>query len=1133
MCDSKVPFRPSTIFEKCEAKYGNSGKRFLDGLRKIAFMRSKGGKVIRTQATVSVVRSILTLAFMGMASVLPCLAQFNSSIHGVVQDPAGAAIVGAKASLTNLGTNIWTSTITDSTGEFDFPSLPAGEYRLQIQATGFANASIHSILQTAENLNVPVKMTISENATVVDVQSEAPLLDTADSRIQTTLPQNQIESLPMQGRTVISLISLAPGVTGLGLASGSPPDNFNVETTNNVSANGRGFDGNLYVVDGLDITSSVRPGVINTSPNPDSVQEVAIQTNTYSVEYGRAGSIQTAISTKSGTNRIHGSASYYYTSQQFWTRSEFVSKYAPFHYNNLAATIGGPIVKNRTFFFASIEPLRSLTTSSAATTFESPEFVQFAKQADPNSIGTSLLTKYPVSKATFTSVAKTAQAVFGNTCGTPATQNIPCTLPVIDNGNYSLSPYRNGTQWSVRIDENLSHDRIYGSYYNTGLSTLTASPRQGMDLGNSQTSRSGQVNETHTFSPKMLNEAAFGYLQIEGIAGTSGQFDVPISTIQGQGTGVGVGPAGQDFIQHNYHWRDTFSLVRGRHNLRMGFEGFHGDELTLFATQYSQPSYVFTNLLNFVTDSPFSEGNIYYNPLTGLPKPFSLGVASTTYGFFVQDEWHVTPRVTLLLGGRFDNFGNPHPSKALGSVLSNFYLGTGSDQLTQVSNGSLKNTSNVYNNSPKAFAPRAGLAWDPTGRGMWAVRGGIGLYHDWFTNGELTVPLRANLPTYSLPTFLAAQGTKPIFSVGTSPTYPFGYTLVTQPPSVLDSHGGVVGQQNSIGGTDPNLKEPNILNYTIGVERQLGKHIVAGVNYAGSQAYNLPEGNVSTINANNDVNRVAGNLIVNNNVLVRPNKSFGAINYTKNGNRSSYNAFIATLTGRFGSRDTFQTSYTHSQAYDYGQQYPDANVDISQYRGPTAFNVPNRFSLSESVELPSFESRGLIVKALAGGWVVSGAVILESGLPFTVLTTATFQPTFDAANHVNGLKAGSGDYNGDGYNYDFPNIPASGYSQPTDRQSYLHGLFPASAFSIPTIGTEGNEKRNLFNGPGYANTDMGLLKNIPIKEGIRFQFRADFFNLFNRPNLSGFINDLSNSQFAKATSTFNPRYIQLGAKISF
>ncbi len=222
---------------------------------------------------------------------LPCAAQFNSSIRGVVEDPAGAAVPGATAKLTNLGTNISSTTTTDSSGSYDFRSLGAGEYRLEVQAKNFTSISIHSTLETDQTLNVPVKLVLGSVSQSVEVQSEAPALDTADSRLQTTLPQNQIDTLPMQGRTVISLISLAPGVSGLGLlaAGGTPPDNFNVETYNTVSANGRGFDGNLYIIDGLDITRSVRAGVINTSPNPDTIQEVAIQTNTYSSEYGRGG----------------------------------------------------------------------------------------------------------------------------------------------------------------------------------------------------------------------------------------------------------------------------------------------------------------------------------------------------------------------------------------------------------------------------------------------------------------------------------------------------------------------------------------------------------------------------------------------------------------------------------------------------------------------------------------------------------------------------------------------------------------------------------------------------------------------------------------------------------------------------
>jgi hypothetical protein len=1086
-----------------------------------------------------VTRTAVAMLFVTAVAVLPCSAQFNSSIRGIVADPAGAGVPGATAKLTNLGTNISSITTTDSSGAYDFRSLSAGEYRLDVEATNFSPASIHSTLETDQTLNVQVKLLLSSVSQSVEVQSEAPALDTADSRLQTTLPQNQIDTLPMQGRTVISLISLAPGVSGLGLlaAGGTPPDNFNVETYNTVSANGRGFDGNLYVIDGLDITSSVRAGVINTSPNPDTIQEVAIQTNTYSSEYGRAGSIQTVMTTKSGTNRFHGSGSYFYTSKALWTSAAFspISHKAPFHYNNFSGTIGGPIYKNHTFFFASVEPLRSLSTGGGATSFEAPEFVAWSQANNPNSLGTRLMTKYPMSSSTTTTgVAKRASDVLGTACGTPATQNIPCSLPMIDSGNSSLNPYRNGTQWSIRGDQNLKSDRLYSSYYNTTLATLTASARSGMNISNSQVSHSFQLNETHTFSPKMLNEAAYGYLAIEGIAGVAGPFDIPIITITGQGTGIGVGPAHQDFIQHNYHWRDTFNLVRGHHNIRLGVEGFHGDELTLFGPQHNQPTFLFDNLYTLSTDKPRNESNVYYNPFTGQLAFFSLGVASTTGGGFVQDEWQITPHLTITAGIRFDLFGNPHGSQALKSVISNFYIGSGNDKLTQVSNGSLKQTQYVLASSPKAWSPRLGVAWDPTGSGKWAIRGGVGIYHDWFTNGELTVALRANLPVYANPTFLATQGTAPIFAVGTSATYPFGYPLPVVQPTTPDGHGGVPGQQYSIGGTDPNLKEPRVLNYTIGLERQIGKHIVVSANYAGSQAVNLPEGDVASINLDNDVNRVTGNLVVHNNILTRPNSSFGTIFYTVNGNQSSYNAFIATVKGRFGSKDNFQASYTRSESSDYGQQYPDTSLAPSTYKGPTSFNTPQRFSLSESLQLPLFTNRNLITREVAGGWVVSGAVILQSGNPFTVYTTAAFQPTFNSSNQVNGFKAGSGDYNADGYNYDFPNAPTNGYQHTTSRQAYINtGVISASQFPIPALGTNGNEQRNLFSGPGYANADLSLLKNIVIREPYRLEGRVEFFDLLNHPNLTSFVSDLSSSNFGRATQAFNPRYIQLGARFIF
>jgi hypothetical protein len=1101
-----------------------------------SFVRHHAGRMMRklNALTIAVVCGLM------FCVVLPCDAQFNSGIRGVVTDSGSAAVPGANVSVTNLGTGITENVVTDNSGSFDFRSLAPAEYRLDVKMQGFSPASVHLTLLTDQTLNSPVEMMVGGVSSTVNVATEAPLLNAADSRLQTTLQQNQIDTLPLQGRTVIGINTLAPGVTGTGQATTSGvPDNFNSETYNTASANGRGFDGNLYIVDGLDITSSVRAGVVNMSPNPDSVQEIALQTNTYSVEYGRAGSIQTAITTKSGTNRFHGSASYYYTAKALWARNEFtpVKGYAPFHINNFSGTIGGAVWKDHTFLFASVEPLRSLTTSSSAVTYEAPEFVAWAQANKPNSLGTKLLTQYPVTKATFTGVSKTASQIFpvgsSAACGTATMENIPCTLPVIDSGNSALASPRDGTQWSVRGDQDWHKDRLYVSYYNTKLANGTPSVRQGMDFTNSQVSRSGQINETHIFSSNMINEAAFGALQIEGIAGLTGPFNIPNTTITGQSVNIGVSPAYQDFIQHNYHWRDTFSWVHGPHNVRAGFEGFHGDEQTIFGQQYAQPSFTFNNLLNLVQDAPYSETNIYYNPTTGQFTFFNLGVASTTFGFFAQDEWQPTPRLTITYGLRFDSFGNPHPSQALHSIISNFYLGSGSDFTTQVVNGGLRQSPNVFVSTPKAVSPRVGVSWALTGSGKWVVRGGFGIFHDWFTNGELTVPLRSNLPAYYLPTFYSNTGVAPIFAVGTSPTYPFNYPIPSLPPITLDSHGGVPSSPTTpaanIGGTDPNLKEPRIFNYTAGLERAVGKHLTVGANYAGSRAVYLAEGDVSTITLDNDINRKSGNLIASGGTVVRPNSSFNSIYYTKNGNESWYNAFIATFAGRFGSRDSFQMSYTHSRATDFGYQYPDVLAPLSTYNGPTNFNVPNRFSMSESISLPTLSGKNLALREVAGGWVVSGAVILQSGLPFTVNTTANY--------------SAGGDYNADGYNYDIPNV--SNYKQSHDRRSYLTGVFsvPNSAtFSKPTPGTEGNELRNQFNGPGFANTDLSLLKRFPIRDWAHFEIRGDFFNLFNRVNLtmpsgttpaSPTISDLSSASFGKATSAFNARYVQLAARINF
>ncbi|HEX3878885.1 MAG TPA: TonB-dependent receptor [Bryobacteraceae bacterium] len=1077
---------------------------------------------------VSIILPVLSLLLQ-----TPALAQFNGSVRGVVTDPSDAPVPNANVTLKNVNTDISSSTKSDGNGEYVFTSLAPGEYSIEVTAAGFHPFKLSATVQTSQTLDAPIKLALPSASQTVEVSGAAPILDTADNRVQTTLTNSDLTALPLQGRTLFGMMGVAPGVTGTGNLSGGIPDNFQVEITNNYSANGRPFDANLYIVDGLDITSSVRPGVMNLSPNPDSVQETSVQTDTYSVEYGRASSIVTAMTTKSGTNRFHGVLSDYFTSQQLWARTEFTNKYQPFHDDNFGAAIGGPIIKDHTFFFVSLEPLRSLASTSGSTTFEAPQFVQWAQQNFPSAIGTTLMTQYPISGAVSAPVVqKTAQSVLGGTCGTAATFNIPCSLPMIDSGNYNYAAYHDGTQWSSRLDQYFRNDRIYGNFYNMVLSQLNPSVRSGMTSDTHYHSQSLQVNETHTFSSTMLNEASFGYLEMEGLVNETGPFHVPDISITGQSAGLGVADPHEDYKQHNFHWRDVFSLIRHSHTLKFGVEGFHGDELTLFGQWYSVPSLAFSSPLAFVQGQPTTESQIYYNPLTGQPNLFTLGVANTTWGGFAQDEWKIKPHLTVTLGLRFDDFGNTHPSKALGSVIDNFILGSESTQAQQVQSGQLEQTNHILARTPTGFTPRVGVAWDPTGKGVWSVRGGFGVYHDWLTNGELSVPLRPNPPTYAQPTFRNGTTQAPIFSLGTSDLFPFGYTLPALPASSLDSHGGIVGEQLSIGGTDPHINEPTIYNYSVGVQRQIGQRFVVAANYAGNQSPNLVLGNVTTLTANYDINRYAGDLISNNNVLHRLLPSFGAINYTKNGNKSGYNAFIATVTGRLGSRDHFQVSYTRSHVHDYGYQFPDANVPPSNFEGPSSFNVPNRLSVTENLGLPLLTHVNPVLRIIAGSWQLSGTLIAESGMPFTVYTSAAFLPVITNGSVI-GLATGSGDFNGDGYNYDWPNIPSAGYAQPHSRQAFLTGLFPASAFGVPQLGTEGNEQRGRYTGPNLFEWDSSINKTFPIAERLKIQLRFEFYNIINHPNLNGVVSDLSSSSFGKSTSTLIPRYLQIAAKVEF
>jgi hypothetical protein len=1075
-------------------------------------------------------------------SVPGAWAQFSGTVTGTVVDPSGAVVPNASITLTNNATGQAFETKANPSGSFTFPSLAPGNYKLTCAAAGFSGATAPVVLETNQVLNVPIRLAVSGSVQTVQVTTQSPLLDTADNRIQETIPTETLSTLPLAGENMISLVTLAPGVTGTGVTSNGSPgsgrDNYSTETQVDSSANGQGSVGNMFIVDGLDVTSSIRPGVLNLTPNPDSIQETSVQTNTYSVLYGRASSVQMTMTTKSGGSRYHGNAEDFFTNQSMLATTEFNHTYAPFHSNNISASVGGPVWpgKKLGFFFFEIEPQLANNAVTNSTSFADPAFVQYAQANYPNTVGTKILDSYPVSGVSDIAVSSTAADLFppgaGTACGTPATGNLPCNLPMIDTGNFNSSAYRNGDQYFIRGDEDFHNDRLYGTVFRTTLSFDIPNVYPAFNDTNKNYQWAVQGNETHTFSPHTLNEAYFGADRIEGINPITGLFDVPIVDVTGIGAGYGDGFAQGDFIQHNYHWRDILTHLTGNHDIQAGFEGLFGDDIRNFAGPYDQPTFQFNNLLDLAQDNVYTETGLAYSPLTGQRDQYNWNAAEATYGLFAQDTWKASRRITVNYGVRWDDFGNPY-SRSSNTALSDFYFGPGQTQQQQIANGILVRHYHALERSiSDIFSPRGGIAWDLEGNGNWLIKAGAGIFHNWPTLANLVEEYSGNPPGDIFPTFYGGQSPAPVFGYGTSNQQPFGFPAPTLPAESLNAAGGLPGLQFTIGAVEPTLTSPVAYIYSAGVAHRMGGHFVASADYSGANGRKLLSGGGQVYSTfyGQDINELPDDLIIHDSLVPhRLNTNFGQILYTANDRVSNYNALILALQGRF-SRSFFNASYTHSSSWDDTQVYP-SYINVHQWYGPSIWNAPNRFSLAWNYSLPDvYGGRGL-VGHIGSGWIISGTAAIQSGYPLAVSTNAPFEPITNSSGQYIGYAPGSGDYNADGDDFDFPD--AASYSQGKSRHAFLQGIFSPGQFPQPAFGMEGNEKFDRFTGPNFDEWDTSLLKNTKIREDLKFQLRFDFFNDFNRANLTSMDTNLPDATFGQATSQLTPRFFQIGGNLVF
>ena len=481
------------------------------------------------------------------------------------------------------------------------------------------------------------------------VQAAAPLIETSQGRVSGLIEENQLKDLPLSGRNFFNLVVLTPGV--LGRATGgtqayaqSSSDLYSNEFGVNMNANGARSESNNFLIDSSTVSSSQRSGVVNINPNTESVQEVRVAVNNFSAEYGRNGSVLVNIVTKSGTNDLHGGASYYFTNNDLQARNYFERTTPDFSRKEFSWGVGGPILRDHTFFFTSGDVLRSAVAISGDRTVITPDFARFMQQNRPNNVSTYVMNTFPASFTPERNL-RTAGSLLGADCSgsTPINSpvgSIPCNLPVFGVGTWNDTSPRNGLQWTARVDHhfNEGRDRLYGSINRTTTDKVGfGEPSVYPAFTAPSPTNSMHVNSNYTkiLSPAMINEASFSWVRPWGEL-TNPYPEVPGITIGGGIVGYQQGFGPNEFVQNSFEWRDVVTWTRGSHSMKIGgaYTREHADNDS--SRTYNRPTYDFNNVFDFAADSPRAQANLGIDPATGRGRDTSHPLPSHAVGLGVR-----------------------------------------------------------------------------------------------------------------------------------------------------------------------------------------------------------------------------------------------------------------------------------------------------------------------------------------------------------------------------------------------------------------------------------------------------------------------------------------------------------------
>jgi Carboxypeptidase regulatory-like domain/TonB-dependent Receptor Plug Domain len=1076
------------------------------------------------------------VVFVLLSTALLVGQTFRGTVLGTVTDPSGAFVAGATVKVKNAGTGLERTTTTTSDGSYSIPELPAGSYTVTISQPGFQTSVTTDVeVNVASERRVDAQLKTGQVTQMVEVSGgDLAQIETTTNDLGGVLTSKGVEDLPINGRDYTKLIFLNPGVAGSPDQITDSPGSFG-----EFSMNGARGRSNNYLLDGTDMNDGYRndpainQGGVFAVPSAilpiGAVEEMKVLSN-FQPEYGRNAGAVVNIVTKSGNNKFHGEVFEYFRNNALDARNYFNKvgeQRAPFHNNQFGGSLGGPIVKNKTFFYLNYEGQRETVGTVTLACVPDPNQVQtdinniIAGGGTVNPVTQSMLKFWPAPN-----IAGATSSDVGCTGGPNGSSNASLVTP----------SYNNLSSLIGKIDHSFNQNNVLTGRYFFGDSTqsfplaLTAS---GGELPGFNTITPTRVqlvslSYVHTFGTNKVNELRYGWNRFaEGFFTQDQNFHPSsiglcaassLADCQGSGphdSGLPIillsgTPSGGSFfaqpgstsgdprqrVDTNNQFIENFSWKTGKHDVKVGFE-FRRTSIEQYFNKYFRGRLKFSDLTSFLEGQP--TGGLQYSG-NSRRHTFENG-----YGLYVQDSFRVTPRLTMNYGLRWDYYGIVQEKN---NLFANFLVSSfdpvsdiGTGTYTQVGTSGLNR---LYEPDHKDFSPRASIAWDVTGKGKTVLRVGAGLFYDAFSQdlflGHLPYPaFYAPGPAYG--------------NFGPDPINAASYNgLGINPGGVMTPVYGSVGcsPECDIFAVDPHMKTPYMENYNINIQQQLTSKTTLQIGYVGSQGHRLFR--FYDINQPNQAAITAADLActpapcVADFAVPRPFGDGGAgafyIFQEKSSGKSNYNSLQVSYKVNGWHNITSALNYVYSKSLDNSSDLEDFVVNAAQPQdsnnpqreyGPSNFNIPHRLTWIFSYELPKM---GGGMQMLKNGWGFDSTVSLQSGQPFTL--------NFNCED----------DYSGGGDCFDRPDvvgpivyhkhdptnyIDLSAFAMPCTNNGSLSG---SASDCVPGTRHYGNLGRNALVGPTYKQWDFALYKNTAIGERVKVQFRAEFFNLLNHPNFS-------------------------------